>query len=350
MFEGDRGTNLAIAKTASTPEESKDFFHFNNGISIICDSAKHKPFSNELSLERPQVVNGGQTMRILHRCYNQGTLQQDVHAIVRVITTGKDKQFASNVAVNLNNQTRVDNTFLRSNDPRIVQLLHSLSTLGYYLERRAGEIDAMLPEELQALENKFGSPFSKRVIPLKDGMQAYVATYYGEPQLAKKDPAKIFTDEGGSFSRILQSDLTAEKFRDAYRLSRLVSAQVDRFKILKRKRYSDDAERKTASVTEIGTFVDSVFSELDLAIPQISVFGMALLFEKNKAAGVDGLKEFVDKASIDPTPIWRCFVELVSARSALGTEQSWPTLLKSGTFYRDAAAHLREGWVSGSPI
>lgn len=350
MFEGDRGTNLAISKTASTPEESKDFFHFNNGISIICDSATHKPFSSELSLERPQVVNGGQTMRILHRCYKLGTLQQDVHAIVRVITTGKDKQFASNVAVNLNNQTRVDNTFLRSNDPRIVQLLHSLSTLGYYLERRAGEIDAMLPEEIQELEHRFSSPFSRHVIPLKDGMQAYVATYYGDPQLAKKDPAKIFTDEGGSFSKILQSGLTAEKFRDAYQLSRLVSDQVDRFKRLKRKRYSDDAERKAAYVKELGTFVDAVFPELDLAVPQISVFGMALLFEKIKIKGVDGLKEFIEKASADPTPIWRGFVELISARSSLGTEKSWPTLLKSATFYRDAVAHLKAGWLSVSAL
>lgn len=345
MFEGDKGTNLAIAKTASSAEESKDFFHFNNGISIICDSATHKPFNNELSLERPQVVNGGQTMRILHRCYTQGSLEKGVHAVVRVITTGKDKQFASNVAVNLNNQTRVDNTFLRSNDPRIVQLLHSLSTLGYFLERRAGEIDAMLPEELQNLENKFGSPFSNHVIPLKDGMQAYVATYYGDPQLAKKDPAKIFTDDGGSFSKILQSDLTAEKFRDAYRLSRLVSAQVDQFKRLKRKRYSDESERRNTYIKEFGAFVGTGFPELDLAVPQISIFGMALLFEKNKVLGEGNLKEFVDKVSADPTEIWRGFIELIAVRSALGIEQSWPTLLKSGTFYRDAVAHLRAGWA-----
>lgn len=345
MFEGDRGTNLAIAKTASSADESKNFFHFNNGISIICDSATHKPFSNELVLERPQVVNGGQTMRILHRCYKQGILEKDVHAVVRVITTGKDKQFASNVAVNLNNQTRVDNTFLRSNDPRIVQLLHSLSTLGYFLERRAGEIDAMLPEELQELEDKFGNPLSKHVIPLKDGMQAYVATYYGDPQLAKKDPAKIFTDDGGSFSKILQSDLTAEKFRDAYQLSRLVSAQVDRFKHLKRKRYSSDVERRSVYVAEIGTFIDSIFSEVDLAVPQISIFGMALLFEKNKVENGDDLKTFIDSCVTNPTPIWRSFVELISARSALGIDKSWPTLLKSGTFYRDAVAHLKGGWT-----
>lgn len=345
MFEGDKGTNLAIAKTASSADESKDFFHFNNGISVICDSATHKPFNNELSLERPQVVNGGQTIRILHRCYKQGILEADVHAVVRVITTGKDKQFASNVAVNLNNQTRVDNTFLRSNDPRIVQLLHSLSTLGYFLERRAGEIDAMLPEELQELEDKFGSPFSKHVIPLKDGMQAYVATYYGDPQLAKKDPAKIFTDDGGSFTKVLQSELTAEKFRDAYQLSRLVAAQVDRFKRLKRKRYSNDAERKTAYVKEIGTFIDPVFPELDLAIPQISIFGMAFLFEKSKIENGDDLKAFLNIAAKDPSPIWRSFIELISVRSTLGIDKSWPTLLKSGTFYRDAIAHLRGSWV-----
>ena len=162
--------------------------------------------------------------------------------------------------------------------------------------------------------------------------------------------SKIFTDDGGSFSKILQSDLTAEKFREAYRLSRIVSGEVDRFKRLKRKRYSDESERKTAYVTEIGTFVEPVFSELDLAVPQISIFGMALLFEKNKVTGVDTLKEFVDKVSVDPTPIWRCFVELISARSALSSEQSWPTLLKSGSFYRDAAAHLKSGWASGAHL
>lgn len=345
MFEGDRGTNLSIAKTATSTDESKDFFHFNNGVSIICDSATHKPFNNELSLERPQVVNGGQTMRILHRCLTQGTLREDVHVVVRVITTGKDKQFASNVAVNLNNQTRVDNTFLRSNDPRIVQLLHSLSTLGFYLERRAGEIDAMLPEELQELENRYGSPLTNHVIPLKDGMQAYVATYYGDPQLAKKDPAKIFTDDGGSFSKVLQSDLTAEKFRDAYKLSRLVSSQVERFKRLKRKRYADDSERRTAYTSEIGSFIDPVFGELDLAVPQISVFGMALLFEKNRTVGEGDLGAFVEEISADPAVIWRCFVELIAAKGELGADKSWPTLLKSGSFYRDAVAHLKESWA-----
>jgi hypothetical protein len=344
MFEGDRGTNIAIADTASSETEAKNFFHFNNGISIICDSAVFQPFNNRLSLERPQVVNGGQTMRILHRCYKDASLKPEVHAAVRVITTGKDKQFASNVAVNLNNQTRVDNTFLRSNDPRIVQLFHSLSTLGFYLERRAGEIDAMLPEEIKDLENRFGSPLSDHVIPLKDGMQAYVATYYGDPQLAKKDPARMFTDDGGSFSKILQSKLTAERFRDSYAISRLVSTQVDRFKKLKRKWYTNEAERKKSYVQKIGSIIEPVFEELDAAIPQITVFGLALIFEKHLAVWNEKPDEFVARVRSDPSIIWNGFIELVASREALKNNTSWPTLLKSGVFYRDAVEFLRPQW------
>ena len=350
MFEGDRGTNLAIAETASSTTAAKDFFHFNNGISIICDSAVFQPFSNRLSLERPQVVNGGQTIRILHRCYRQKSLKPEVHAAVRVITTGKDKEFASNVAINLNNQTRVDNTFLRSNDPRIVQLFHSLATLGFYLERRAGEIGAMLPGEIKDLEQRFGSPLSDHVIPLKDGMQAYVATYYGDPQLAKKDPARMFTDdEGGSFSRILRSDLTAEKFRDSYAISRLVSAQVDQFKRLKRKWYTSDFERKKAYVQRLGSVIEPVFGDLDAAIPQITVFGLALLFEKHLSVWHEKPHDFVACIEKDSSIIWSGFIELIASRKVLHSTPSWPTLLKSGSFFRDVVKLRTPHWKQKVP-
>ncbi|WP_445358787.1 AIPR family protein [Microbulbifer sp. ANSA005] len=345
MFEGDKGTNLAITQTASSETESKNFFHYNNGISLICDSANYQPFNNALSLERPQVVNGGQTMRILHKCFKLGTLKNNVHTAVRVITTGKNKDFAANVAVNLNNQTRVDNTFLRSNDPRIVQLLHSLTTHGYYLERRAGEIEAMLPDEIEDLENRFGSPLAAHVIPLKDGMQAYVATYYGDPQLAKKDPAKIFTDDGGSFSKILQSDLTAEKFRNAFILSKIVSTEVDEFKKLKRKRYSDEEERRTAYSTNISSFVAPVFNDIDAAVPQITVFSMALIYEKYvKILGFE-FELTIEALQAKPELIWKSFIDIINAKNEMKIEKGWPTILKSGSFYRDVIKHMESRWM-----
>jgi hypothetical protein len=205
-------------------------------------------------------------------------------------------------------------------------------------------MDAMLPEEIKDLENRFGSPLSDHVIPLKDGMQAYVATYYGDPQLAKKDPAKMFTDDGGSFSKILQSKLTAERFRDAYAVSRLVSAQVDRFKKLKRKWYTNEAERKKSYLQKIGSIIEPVFEELDAAIPQITVFGLSLIFEKHLAVWNEKPDEFLARVRSDPGIIWNGFIELVASRKALKNNTSWPTLLKSGVFYRDAVEFLMPQW------
>ncbi len=202
----------------------------------------------------------------------------------------------------------------------------------------------MLPEEIKELEVKYGSPLSDHVIPLKDGMQAYVATYFCDPQLAKTDSAKIFTDDGGSFSDILQSDLTAEKVRDAYELSRLVSTQVDNVKKLKRKRHADESERKTAYIKAFGSVAENVFDELDAAVPQIAIFAMAALYEKMVVVQGHSLRDVVEQLRKEPTAIWKTFVELLESRHSLKRENSWPTLLKAGSFYRDAVAHLRSTW------
>ncbi len=81
------------------------------------------------------------------------------------------------------------------------------------MERRDGELAAMTPDEKQAAERRIGQSLAGRVIKLKEGTQAYVATFYGQPELAKKNAKKMFlsTDDGGFFERIFSSEMTAEK-------------------------------------------------------------------------------------------------------------------------------------------
>jgi hypothetical protein len=173
-----------------------------------------------------------------------------------------------------------------------------------------------------------------------------VASYYGDPQLAKKDPAKIFTDDGGSFSKILQSGLTAEKFKNAFVLSKIVGNEVEKFKIIKRKRYSSQEERKAAYSTGIGSFVLQVFDDLDAAIPQITIFAISLIFDKH----VNSMGKNLDKVITDlqnrPDEIWQSFIDLIRAKNALASDKSWPTLLKSGTFYRDVIKFMEGDWKS----
>ena len=133
---------------------------------------------------------------------------------VRVITSQGDKSFASNVAVNLNNQNRVEASFLRSNDPRVIQLAGALASIGWYLERREGETATLTSTERTAIENNIGRSLDDRILRLKDASQAYVTTYLRQPELAKKNPKRIFlgSNDGGSLAESSMLNLPPKSF------------------------------------------------------------------------------------------------------------------------------------------
>ena len=139
VYQGDKSTNASIRVTC-TSGDAANFFHFNNGITFLCETAGWDQFTAKVSISKAQIVNGGQTARVIHQAHKDGQLKREVLVPIRVITSQGDKEFASDVAVNLNNQNKVESSFLRSNHPNIIQLANSLATLGWYLERREGEV------------------------------------------------------------------------------------------------------------------------------------------------------------------------------------------------------------------
>jgi hypothetical protein len=237
VSQGDRGTNASIRKT-STGGDAGDFLHFNNGVTFLGDEAQWDAFTRTLTLTRAQIVNGGQTVRVLHSAFKDAELRPEVLVLVRVITSQGDKSFASNVAVNLNNQNRIEPSFLRSNDPHIVQLGSALASLGWYLERREDEVAGLTSAERSAIELRINRKLEGAIIPLRAGSQAYVATFLRQPELAKKNPKRIFlgSQDGGSFERVFSGELTAEKFVNAYRLATAVETLIRHFMTRKRKK------------------------------------------------------------------------------------------------------------------
>jgi len=67
----DTATNRSIEGTCSGTE-SMNFLHFNNGVTFLCDEAIYDVFQQTLSLDRAQIVNGGQTIRAIHRAFKTG--------------------------------------------------------------------------------------------------------------------------------------------------------------------------------------------------------------------------------------------------------------------------------------
>ena len=126
------------------------------GVTFLCETAQWDGFTRKLTLSKAQVVNGGQTIRVLHDALKANELQKTVAVPIRVITSQGDKAFSSDVAVNLNNQNRIEPSFLRSNEPRVVQLANALASMGWYLERRESEIQNLTASERAGLEAKVG--------------------------------------------------------------------------------------------------------------------------------------------------------------------------------------------------
>ena len=86
VYQGDNATNSLIRQSA-TGTQSANFLHYNNGVTFLCESAQWDGFTRKLTLKKAQVVNGGQTIRVLRSATADRELRSDVSVVIRVITS-----------------------------------------------------------------------------------------------------------------------------------------------------------------------------------------------------------------------------------------------------------------------
>lgn len=349
--QGETATNKAIEGTC-VGNDSANFLHFNNGVTFLCESAGYDQFLQLLTLEKAQVVNGGQTVRALCRALKRHALKPDVLVPARVITSSGDKNFANNVAVNQNNQNPMGASFLRSNDQRVVQLDYALASLGWYLERRDGELNNATAEEKTAIEARIGHPLDGRIIRLKEGAQAYTATFFGQPEIAKKNPAKIFlsTNDGGNYERIFSAEMTAEKMIIAHEIKKYVDDVVRKFSSIRRKLQASD-DIVAAYEPLLGSEVASRYKDmLHQVLPQCSLFLCGTIykdlveFQKKNPSEIPAFLQKDGRALIQEHLL---NILNYAKGNKSKADKSWPVLLKSNAFFGHITAYF-EGIRSAS--
>ncbi len=345
ISQGPTPTNRAIA-AACRGNDSVNFLHYNNGVTFICDTAQYDPFQHTINLSRSQVVNGGQTVRALHGAFADGSLKTDVLVPLRVITSNGDKDFGSNVAVNQNNQNQMRTGFLRSNDPRVVQLASALAAIGWYLERREGEADTVEEAERNAIESRIGRAIEGHTIKLKEGSQAYVATFFKHPELAKKDPKKIFlsSEDGGYFERVFSHEMTGEKFVIAHQVKEFVDGFVHRFSGVKRKRSKEADGWEVDYRTFLGdAIMDQHLALVDQVVPTSAFFLCATVFrEHTEIAKEDPATLPKQLRSHGDRTLQRHLFRIFeyAQQNPVEINRSWPTLLKSNRFFNGFHSYL----------
>jgi len=140
------GVNESMARTLTT--QPGNFWYFNNGVTIVCDSAeKSERHGREvLRVMNPQVINGQQTTRVLA---GRGTRRASV--LVRVIAIPRSRdggadnfdRLVSQIVEATNFQNAIKPSDLRANDHEQVRIDREFRRLGFqYLRKREskGEI------------------------------------------------------------------------------------------------------------------------------------------------------------------------------------------------------------------
>lgn len=328
--EGATAANKDIYISA-TSNESENFYFYNNGITILCDEWEYDQPSWILRIKRPQIVNGGQTIRQIHAASQDNKLKTNVKVLLRVISIGGNKDFAGHVAVNLNNQTIVKPSFLRSNHPFFIQMQHALLPLGWYLERKPGDWDNLSESERSDLLSKIGD--DSKVIQLQSGCQAYCAVFMQDLDLAKKNPKNIFisAQSGGKFELITTSEFTAEKLAFAHKIIKSIDNLKQQIKAL---RNQPTREQNTNLAKLLGSSNSVKWAEFILMLPQASLFIATLVGHQ-----ISG-QQFSNVTQVS--------IQKYIKRAALKTylkgstsEGSWPTLLKSETFFEAVKKGIR---------
>ena len=141
--------NAQIHETLTDPAKRKNFYFFNNGITMICRKFRHNALQGEnyqLKLEEMQIINGGQTCKTIQQTLypRQQQLFKDsfnnVYVLIRIYELADDDQdFVRDITYATNSQNPVDLRDLRSNDEIQKQLEIGIRDLGYIYKRQREE-------------------------------------------------------------------------------------------------------------------------------------------------------------------------------------------------------------------
>lgn len=134
--------NNAIHDTLVSPSKQKDFYFFNNGITMTCSKMRHNALQGadyQLRLEDIQVINGGQTCKTIQQTLNEAedlSAFNEVYVLLRLYELeSDDDQLIKEITFATNSQNPVDLRDLRSNDSLQIQLETGINALGYNYRR-----------------------------------------------------------------------------------------------------------------------------------------------------------------------------------------------------------------------
>ena len=152
-LQGNR-VNEGIRDTLNS-DEKNNFYFYNNGITLTCDSFSYNALQNgdyQVRVENLQIINGGQTCMTIFKTlqsgnfFQQSLFQQNTQAYVQAyvlvrlyqLPTDND-DLVQKITYATNSQNPVDLCDLRANDERQRRLEMDIQQLGFNYRRKRSD-------------------------------------------------------------------------------------------------------------------------------------------------------------------------------------------------------------------
>lgn len=281
--------NSAIHQTLVDSSKQKDFYFFNNGITMTCTKFRQSGLSDkggenlQLKLENIQVINGGQTCKTIQQTLaeiesSELTQFSEVFVLLRLYELEEDDDhLVKEITFATNSQNPVDLRDLRSNDALQVQLELGVADLGYEYKRY-----------------KDDTTTSSNVITSAITAEAVMAIWRRMPHINKLRRRELF----GAYYQQVFEQLNAAQAVLAVLIFRMVENERKRPVILADKPvFLPYAAHFMAML--IG---DELLQEKSISLSDVShrnFSGLVAYLEQNKRTLITNAAEKIDKALVD---------------------------------------------------
>jgi hypothetical protein len=182
-YLGDNAINKAIESTLIDKEKQPNFFFYNNGITMVCDTFGYNALQKsdwKVQAKDLRIINGGQTCKTIHKTISENPDEDFSQATVLLrlyaVTESDNEVVIAGITEATNSQNPVDVRDLKSNDKIQILLEQGAKDLGYTYKRKR---DAAVN-------------LNADVIPLSVAAEAVLSVWRKKPHLARFKKNEFF--------------------------------------------------------------------------------------------------------------------------------------------------------------
>lgn len=183
-YLGNKGVNARIARTLDDDNDRDNFFYYNNGITVICDSVK-KETIHDINLNRayiaenPQIVNGCQTVNTIYETLNKysedniNSKFMNTFVMVKLLVLSKDEEknkvLYQDIVKYNNSQNAISEKNFAANKQLFINMQKDFKKYGLLLLVKASDVNKFKQTEnfnnyrpiIEKYTNVFNITFNK---------------------------------------------------------------------------------------------------------------------------------------------------------------------------------------------